>query len=182
MIELDNLGGYRKGRLWLDDLPEIGYKAIKVLKSSVESENHKWGLKTIALELLLAPREISNYGLLGVKYIPSEDNYLNIEVKVSEFDERLLTGTIAMSTDEVHVGIPEDYAEAIMATMQDFQKNFSLSSGTLLFDYGAHGHVGSSKIIFSKITKILMNLLSTNSKDLTNEEYKKLVASELISP
>jgi hypothetical protein len=182
MIELDNLGGFRKGRLWINSLPELTSKVIKVLTSSVNSENHKWNSKAIALELLLAPREISNYAFLGVKYIPSEDSYLNIEVRVSEYEGALLTDTIALSTDEVHVGIPEEYAETIMATVKDYLKNYGLSSGTLLFDLGAHGHVGSSKIIFSKTTKILMSLLGKNLNDTTVNEYKEMIASELMSP
>lgn len=36
MIILDNLGQFRRGRLWVNDMPELRYKVVDKLTSSIE--------------------------------------------------------------------------------------------------------------------------------------------------
>lgn len=66
--------------------------------------------------MLLSPRDMSNYAFLGVKFIPNNDNRVNITVNVGEDEDELLNDNIAMKSDRVFVGIPCEYAEAVLNT------------------------------------------------------------------
>jgi hypothetical protein len=66
-----------------------------------------------------------------------------------------------------------------MDSAVDALKELEFPSGILLFDIGAHGYVGSSKMIFSRVTKMLVKIISKNILALSEEELKKLVLLEL---
>lgn len=182
MIVLDNLGKYRKGKLWKNQMPNIESTVIEILRKSIyETERIQWESSNIALELLLAPREVSNYALLGATYIPNGGEKLEIRVKVSAGDDKLFEDAIALSCDEVHVGIPKDYAEAIVnATEKTIREIKSFSPGVLEFSIGAHGYVGSSKLIFSKITDIILKIMSKNPSEFSEDELKEFILTELM--
>jgi hypothetical protein len=164
LIILDNLGGLKKGRLWINEMPNLREEIIDVIETTIEVSNRQqWEEKAVILELLLAPREISNYALLGVMYLPTNNEILNIKVNVSSFKGKILVDNIALSTDEVHLGIPKDYATSIINLVKEKVLEFQFPAGDLVFNVGAHGYVGSSKLIFSIITKVLMGLLGSKN-------------------
>lgn len=182
MIKLDNLGGFKKGRIWIGEMPNIKGSVIDIVKSSFEVTNQQqWEHKAIAIELLLAPREISNYALIGAKYIPSNNGNLEIKVNISSFDDTILLDNIALSTDEVHMGIPKEYALSIASIAKEKSIELNYPMGSLVFDIGAHGHVGSSKMVFSTVTKVLMGLLSMNVLEKSYEELNEIVSNLLKS-
>ncbi len=182
MIILDNLGRFKKGILWINKIPEIKYNTVEILKLTKEAKGKIVERDvTVALELLLGPRDISNYVLLGVRYTSSKDNVLKVNINVSDFDDVILSDRIASSVDEVHAGIPREYALAIINEVEKLTDELGCSSGTLSFDIGAHGHIGSSRAVFAKATRILMKLISVSSYD-NREELKEIVSSELKNP
>lgn len=181
MIILDNLGKYRKGRLWVGQMPRIESTTVEVLRRSInETEKIQLNSSNIALELFLPPREISNYAFLGAMYTPNNGEKLEIRVKVSNANDKIFENSIALSSDEVHVGIPKDYAEAIVDSAEKTIKEIiRFSPGVLEFSIGAHGYIGSSKYIFSKTTEIILNIMSKNISGFSEDELKALVLTEL---
>jgi len=179
MINLDNLGGHQKGRLWINDFPEIKIKTIDTIQKTVEGvEDISKCSKSVVLELLL-PRNASNYALLGVTYTPLNSKKLDIVINVGTADDVVLKDNIAFTSDEVHIGIPAEYALTIIDSAVDTLKDLEFPSGILFFDVAAHGHVGSSKMIFSRVTKMLVKIISKNVLELSESELKELVALEL---
>lgn len=49
------------------------------------------------------------------------------------------------------------------------------SPGTITFDIGAHGYVGSGSVIFGTVTELLLKLLSNNRKNDTKGIEKILI-------
>jgi hypothetical protein len=179
MIYLDNLGSQQKGRLWVNECPEMKSKIIDIMERSINGVGGiSYGGKSIVLELLL-PRNASNYALLGATYTPSDSNELNVKINVGISDDEVLKDNLAFKSDEVHIGIPAEYASMILDSAVDTLKDFKISAGTLSFNTGAHGYTGSSKMIFSRVTKILVKLIFKDIIKLSEEELKELVALEL---
>ncbi len=181
MIILD-LGEFKRGRLWINEMPNIKMEVTSSFEEVVEVNNYQqWEEKVITLELLLAPRDISNYALLGVKYNPTSTNMLNIQVNATNFNGSILQDNIALLTDEVHMGIPQAYVSSIISTAKEKAKELNFPAGSLIFEIGAHGYVGSSKVAFAILTKVLMGLISKNMKDIFTEELNEMVLNLLKS-
>lgn len=182
MITLDNLGGLMKGRLWINTSPNLPCKTNKTLSITIEANNEsRINLTSIVLEILLLPRHISNYALLGAKFTPNIGKSLHIRVSVSKFDGELLKDSIAMPEDEVRIGIPEEYSQTIIDTAKNVANRIGgLPSGVLEFYVGAHGYVGSSNQIFSKVTSVILKLMTVNLDVESDEDIKKQAALELM--
>ncbi|WCF08136.1 hypothetical protein NDS46_28410 [Paenibacillus thiaminolyticus] len=181
MIILDNLGQFRRGRLWVNDMPELRYKVVDKLTSSIEVKQKKYIRPTsLALEMLLSPRDMSNYAFLGVKFIPNNDNRVNITVNVGEDEDELLNDNIAMKSDRVFVGIPCEYAEAILNTSKNvIEETLQFPSGDLEFYIGAHGESGSSKFSFSKVTEVILKLLIGEPESKNVEQLETFISNSL---
>ncbi|SYX81803.1 hypothetical protein [Paenibacillus alvei] len=181
MIILDNLGQFRRGRIWINDLPEMRYKVVDNLTSSVKVKPKNYTRPTsLALELLLSRRDMSNYALLGVKFIPGNDDRVNITVNVGEDEDELLNDNIAMKSDNVFVGIPLEYAEAVLNSAKNvIEETSQFPSGDLEFYIGAHGESGSSKFSFSKVTEVIVKLLISAPESKNTNELETFVSSNL---
>lgn len=182
MITLDNLDEFMKGRLWVNTSPNLSCKINKTLNLNIKSNNKaRINLTIIVLEILLIPRHISNYALLGAKFTPDIGNSLQIRMNISQYDGEIIKDSIAMPDDEIHVGIPEEYSQTIIETAQNVIKEIGgFPSGILEFYIGAHGCVGSSNQIFSKITSVLLKLMTKNLDIESVEAIKKCAALELM--
>lgn len=181
MIILDNLGRFQLGRIWINDVPEIKYKEINKLTSAVEvKEIINMEPCRMALELLLSRRDISNYAFIGVKYIPNKEKNLNISVYVSEDEGEILDDNIAMKSDNVFIGIPNEYAETVLSTANKVIEGLpQFSSGDLEFYIGAHGEVGSSKLSFSKVTELIIKLLVIEREGIKSlNQIEELISNE----
>ncbi|MFY0517977.1 hypothetical protein ACOMCU_09100 [Lysinibacillus sp. UGB7] len=181
MIALDNLGQNKKGKLWVNNLPDLNYEIINRLTTSINIENCMYIKPTsIALELLLSKRDMNNYAFLGMKFTPENIKSLNIRVNTSLDLDEILSDNIAMKSDTIFLGIPNEYAEAIIDTTNKVVREHSLfPCGDLEFFMGAHGEIGSSKFSFSKVTEILLKLLIIEAENKSINQIENLVKSGL---
>jgi len=173
MIILDNLEKHRRGRVWTDEMPNISYDVIQQLHSFIEiKSNSKIRATNLALELSL-PRGASNYALVGFRYVPTKNKVVEIKVNVSSNTGEIINDTTASQIDQVHVGMPLEYANVVLNTARSvIQEINDYPSGILEFNLGAHALIGSSQVIFSKITSIIIKLLCKNPSIMSSEEIK----------
>lgn len=176
------MGRYRRGRLWVDSLPGINYKVIEEWTEEVATQQPCKSVEqtTISLELLL-PRHSSSYVLLGAKFVPNEDNHVTVTVKISNDEDGLYLDTIASTIREaVHVGIPHQYARVVLeSAIQSISELKSFPPGKLTFDVGAHGLVGSSQLIFSKVAFTIVRLIHQRVTEFPSRDVNDLVLEEL---
>jgi len=180
MVLLDNLGRFRKGRLWLDDTPDIQYDPVGTIKDNIYAISHEtWEKKAVCLELLMLLRHTTKYGLLGIEYIPEASDHTELEVCIGKDRDRILDDSLAHRIDKVHLGVPKTYAEAVFQTGFEVMQTGIIPSGHLKIDLGAYGEMGSNGLIFSQITRIILKIVMTDLKNLKKEDAEKIVLSEI---
>ncbi|TCS96769.1 hypothetical protein [Hazenella coriacea] len=181
MIMLENLGSYRKGRLWVKNMPRINYTVIDQIYSTLPVEK---GLVlspcNLALETLFSPRQVSNYAFLGVNFTPNDGEIIEITINTSLDEGRILEDHIAFQSDEVYMGIPYEYGEAILSSVQETLLDIqTFSGGKLNFHMGAYGQVGTSQRSFSKTTEIMIRLLTINPYIADEKQLEEMILESL---
>jgi hypothetical protein len=173
-----NLGRYREAVLWEAEYPSIHNAVDKQLEMTVQlscpkvSENQKF-----ALELKL-PRNSSYYALLGAEYTPNNTSELKITIYLRDESGILFQSDLGLS-EEVYQGIPTEYGNAILSSVREciIASNWNYA-GCLTVNFGAHSLIGSSELMFSKVAKILIILLSAAlSKEAILPD--KIISAEL---
>jgi hypothetical protein len=159
VIIMKDLGKFRKAMLWKDELPFILNEADHEFETSlqltkpVDSERKK-----LAIELKL-PRNSSYYALLGVEFIPNQSLELKVKIKLSNNNGILYNSEFELNED-IYSGIPTEYSNSIINSTKEklLESNWQYA-GSLTFVTGAHSLIGSSEVVFSKVTKTLIALL-----------------------
>ena len=121
----------------------------------------------------LGPR--SMYGLLGGQWKPGATGQLSVDVSVSATNERLLADSLAMKGDEVRVGLPVQYAKAVLAGVDMAKSELSaLTAGKLSINCAAHGTIESCEEVYKHLAAILVKLFNAASLELSDEELVEL--------
>lgn len=173
MIELSNLGKYQRARIWETNIPqrseqiEKDTKKISILKADKNLKE-----RCIALEIYY-PRNASNYGMLGLRFIPSKSNETIIKTFVVIDNNVKFNNSLVSEYDEVYLGIESDYSEIILESAEKYILDNEIRfSGIIEFCYGAYSPVGSSPMVFSKLTTLLLGIVSLETIDKkTIEKY-----------
>jgi hypothetical protein len=173
MIELNNLGKYRKGRIWDSNIPQRREQIEQATrKISIAQRDKDLKEKHIALELYY-PRNASNYGMLGLHFTPSNSDEIIIKTHVVKDNAVNFNESFVSKYDKVYLGIEMDYSDIILDSAEKYiLDNMIKFTGVIEFCYGAYSLVGSSPMVFSKLTKLLLgviNLKTTEKKII--EQY-----------
>ena len=170
---------YKSGlkiRIWVNELPMKTINGIFIVDKKYAAEQNQLQPddKQIVLELSI-PRNVSNYGMLGLKY-QATHTYANISINVNHYEEDIYEEAMTIQPDIVHKGIQEEYVYGIL---NGIEKNKLLKSGLYDFNMGAHSEVGSSENIFEIMTTVLLKLLDENNfnKDFVENIVKQAMYS-----
>src|SRR4051794_23886479 len=97
---------YRKGRVWLNELPDLYYDIRRVVERVVPAEPSQiHDNRQAAIELFLPKGGRALYGALGAVFTPSSANLLVVQVGVSIDSEHSFQNSLAAYIDEVHIGL-----------------------------------------------------------------------------
>lgn len=181
MIIIDNIGNLKECKVWLNESPLEKFEVSNTLSSLVKhSHSVTRNNQSIAVELFVAPRY---YAFLGVDYIYKKTKDIEIIVNVAKKEGRIITDSLALPSDNVNLGISDEYAQTILNTSLKVCKNLSnIPSGVLIFNVGAHSDYGSNQVIFSKVTSILMRLFDNDQSKIEITELKSIIQNELNKP
>ncbi|WP_139025375.1 hypothetical protein [Acetonema longum] len=134
----------------------------------------------MALGLTTELRAPRYYALLGIGYIFEKTSNLEVCVNITEDTDNVVTDSLALPSDNVHIGISNEYAQTILSTAVKVCNSLStLPSGILTFNIGGYSDYGSNQVIFSKITSIIIRLLVTRQDNSDCEELKNIIRNEL---
>lgn len=170
------LGKYRRARVWIGELPDVACPPVKTLTHTIaasrESRNE---LRLAAIEVFVPLGPRSMYGLLGGQFESSATGHLSVDVNVSTANERLLVDSLAMKRDDVRVGLPAEYAKAVLAGV-DLAKNElnALTAGKLSINCAAHGAIGSCEAIYKRLAVVLVKLFNVASREPSDDDLRKL--------
>ncbi|TXK85755.1 hypothetical protein [Paenibacillus sp. N3.4] len=129
-----------KIRLWINSYEAIHFNVIDSFEHTIKPNKPIILNSKISIVVeLLKYKNASNYALLGATFIPFEDGVLRVKGLVGKDTGEALLDNIAFSNDEVQVGIPVEYSQAILnTTLRHGYNSDSLPTGTLFFNFGAH--------------------------------------------
>ncbi len=160
-------------KLWFDEFPKI-----KNVNSNVFCEkisllcNQLKNYKKICIELSFL-RHASNYALLGFEYLPSDDNYLEVDISYSDKNSEKYINDHLFGAETKYCGLPKEYVAPIFEEVKKkFDNNYMLS-GKIIFNISANCEIGSSEMIFRKATQMLLNIFFDNITD--ENEIKKML-------
>lgn len=164
-------------RIWLDDLPAVTYPPFNTIERRLETHRLVLGTaRSIAVEVAGMVGHPSSYGLLGASFTPLPVDQLLIQVVCSTENGCLLDWALAGRCDEVHAGLPAEYASSVLDAAGTADGVADLSAGLLRFDHAAHGDVGSSSWFFGQLGRLLVSLLPRDVSQIRDDELAEIIA------
>jgi hypothetical protein len=171
-----DIGKHRRVRVWMGELPDTNCPIIETITHTIKPERvTQSGLRLAAIEVFVPLGPRSMYGLLGGQFKPDETGQFTVEVNLSAADERLLADNLAMEADTVRVGLPKEYAKAVIAGVDIAKTELNaLMSGKLSINCGAHGAAGSCEAVYKHLAAILVKLFNTANLEWSEEQLVRL--------
>lgn len=171
-----DLGRHRRARIWIGDLPDVAYPSQKTFTHTIPAGREPYKQQRIAaVEVFVPLGPRSMYGLLGGYLQPTSTEFLRVDLSISSSNERLFTHSLAMESDEVRVGLPAEYADAVLAGVELAKEHLNIvAAGSLQINCAAHGVVGSCAVIYKNLAAILVKVFNAESLDLSDAELVKL--------
>lgn len=154
MMQEFDLGVGRRCKVWIGELPPISFVAGRIVTRELDYvAKSKTASFKAATEIVIPRGARMLYGALGVEFTPSTTtSNLTIEVNVCDASGSRFAQSLIANIDEVFIGLPSEYVEAVLSGVETSQKqNLVLSPGTLRFAYAAHGAVSSNAPIFRQL-------------------------------
>lgn len=150
MKELSIVAGC-KCRVWSNEAPQIIFAPETSATHLVVNPDLDAGAPFLAAVEIFIPRGGRIvYGALVLEYLPdATQKQLEIEVAIKEGLDSRWPDALAASLDEVYVGLPSEYTEAIFSgASKALEHSDCRLSGKLKFSGGAHGYVSSNNSVF----------------------------------
>ena len=151
-------------KYWINEFPileKIKSETEKIQIPMREVLQKKYFCKKVALEVYLH-KNAGNYALLGLEYVPNESGILSIEIQYVIDNEMHYESDLTKFNDYKYLGLPEECTEIIL---EKIKNNKSISSGTLKIPIAANCEVGSSPLVFSKVTGLLLEFICNQNKE-----------------
>lgn len=117
------------------------------------------------------------YGLLGAQFHGTEGTALRVEVSCSHDDGVSWPESLGASIDDVRLGLPHEYAEAISVGVGAYAIGL-FPPGRLTFTKAAYGLIGSSPRFFSLLAKCVVTLM--HAGPLGEDEMTSLIGRCLV--
>ena len=175
-VRVLKLGKYGRARVWIRELPGAAYPSAKTFThavAAVASSENKLMLAAVEVFVPVGPR--SMYGLLGGQWTSGTTNQLSVDVSIAAADGQLFSDNLAGKGDEVRVGLPAEYAQAVLAGVDLAKSEMNtLAAGKLSINCAAHGAIGSCEAVYKHLAVILVKLLNAASVEPSDDELVKL--------
>lgn len=147
-------------KYWIDEFPksEIIMQENKSNKFEVNNKIYLQPQK-LAMEIYLH-RNASNYGILGVEYIPKHGSeMINVEIFYVRENCTIYESELLEYSDYIYYGLPKEYVNEIMETIKLYMDAKDFSGGSLIFNFAVNSEVGSSPKFFEIITEMLLEFI-----------------------
>lgn len=171
MMRALGLSRHRRARVWLGELPNAEYLPTDFIRRvvSVGSASPPAG-RVAAIELMVPHGPNASYGLLGAELLESGRIDGELSVAVSGTGLPMLESLAAMP-DDVRIGLPNEYANAVVSGVERVVNAGWRFEGELTFRWAAHAAVGSSSAFFAELAALVAGLLAKRSPPSEDELY-----------
>lgn len=148
--------GLRRVRVWEDEVPyHLHDGAIVRLQTKCGKESGS-PQRRLAVEIRIDMTPIHLYGLLGGHFDPTASGEFTLSMSTAGSKEHAFSSSLAADVDEVYWGMPRDLADAVLIGTTAEKP---LPCGTLHLDCAAHGKIGSNRVIFAALGRVLVSAL-----------------------
>lgn len=168
-----------KARVWMNERATEGFVAEGILQGSVNPSVGESKHLTIGVEALLPRGARAEYGLIGFQFVPDALNLLHCEVEYSGMHGPSWTDALAGTLDQVRLGLPKEYASAVMDALA-YTCRDRMPSGVLRIVDAAHGLVGSSPSMFGRLTTAAVEMALLAGAELPDAQMVKMLRAILI--
>ena len=164
---------YKKVGVSFEEISELIIPNYKKLEADITaSVKGKYENRFLALELKL-PADACYYALLGAKYMPSDEyKGLHLEIRYIDIGTERYSETLAYSEKTVFKGLSKQYAEIVLNTATEYFRSNETPNGKIVINTAAYCEIGSSPMMFTIITKTLLNLLFREQYPVTDDDIK----------
>jgi hypothetical protein len=170
-----------KARVWVNERATVGYETDGALGGMARpSARELNGGLMVAVEVLLPRGARAEYGLLGIQFVADTSMRLHCEVAFSAgMNGQLWPDSLAAKLDHVRLGLPKEYASAVLASLLAAVEG-RMPSGVVRITDSAHGLVGSSPDLFGRLAAATVELALLQGAEFPNDEAVKLLRRILI--
>jgi hypothetical protein len=154
-VRLERLG---KGRIWLDELPEIAFEPVRLEERVLAAGPGEAPRHRAAVEMLLPRGPMAMYGALGAVYTPAPGGSLVIQVGTAA-PGKPFAAALAAGIDEVRVSLPEELVAATLRGLAEAAASAGLGQGRLVVAHAAAGSVGSNSWLFERLGRAVVMAL-----------------------
>ena len=151
---------FRQANVWIDEAPPAAYVTSSIVRTVVKPRIAIVPVRTIAgVEVNFFHGGRSSYALLGAELIEAESDDFEVCVSVNS-DGPPFGAALAPGIDKIRIGLPDEYAQAVISGAIRFAENVAApSKRKLWFRWAAHGLIGSSSFVFEQVSEIVAQLL-----------------------
>jgi len=165
----------RKARIWISDLPEgVLLEPSSHVERRFSSNTRLGDSRKIAIELFIPRGARFDCGLIGGEFVPNESNEF-VTTVCHSIGARVLADSLVDSLDEVKVGLPLDYADAVLEGIAAESTHSALPTGHLRVGCAAYGRFGSSVFFFKLLGKILFRMMTDSAVPSYEKEWSGYV-------
>lgn len=169
------VGVSSRANIWIGTLPDSVFEAKGVREFRIETGSAGEEAVLRAAVEIWYPRDAAYYGLLGGTLTPGQGHATLVQVATSDQYGRGLQHPSVLSKD-ARVGLPPEYAEAIVGSASGTPELALLGPGVLRFDCAAHDVVGSAPMVFGRLTTFILRIMASKATEsLTEEELASLL-------
>jgi hypothetical protein len=167
-----SLGRFRQAGVWIDDRPSASYEPINtIIHTVVARSRSSVGSRSGAIELFVPLGARSMYGLLGGQFEPDGGERLAVQVSFSGDLGRPFIGSLASESDDVRIGFPIEYANAVFSGIDVAKSELGeVASGRLIIDCAAHGAISSSIALYESLVAVLIKLINLKSERVSDSD------------
>jgi len=108
------------------------------------------------------------YGLLGATAQPTKGTDIELQVILGRRGSSPYRSLLASSLDRLHLGLPCQYAQAVLESAVTTLGNCPLPASTIRFDEAVYGEIGSSEFVFQRLAKVIIELLGA---DISHDHF-----------
>ncbi|TFW33900.1 hypothetical protein [Massilia horti] len=165
MIEL-KLSKEREARIWFENFPRAtvgGHvrEYSRLIDGRVVAPIHQH----CTLELFVPLGGRFNYGLLGCQIEAPAMQATTVVVDASHQRTESFTGSLAHRVELVHWGLDSEFVDSVFEGAARGIAEYGRPSGRIHFNVAAHGDVGATAKMFSRLARLVIALVVVPGSD-----------------
>ncbi len=176
MITLRYSSPYFVAGLWLGELPNAIFTPEAMVERVISAPsvgNRSQAQAAVEMSIIYGPR--AEYGLLGATLTPGGSNRLRVRVATTEREGPRFAGpSVRKSSWTGQVGLPREYAGAVIEGAIRTLETDPLGGGELRFECAAHHLVDSNQRAFAALAAMVARLLQPDAASMTEEQLAAL--------